>query len=54
MMKRLTLKTLWKHFVLGKLNPKIDGLVSHKAAVISLMSKIYQTLFWDLSQTYSM
>ena len=33
-----------------KLNPKIDGLVCCKAAVVSLPLKINQTLFWDLSK----
>ena len=33
-----------------KLNPKIDGLVCYKAAVVSLPLKIYQTLFWDESK----
>ena len=31
----------------------IDGLVCYKPAVDSLFSNIYQTLFWDLSQTHS-
>ena len=41
----------WKSKVIfGNLILKIDGLVSFKAAVVSLPLKIYQTLFWDVSK----